>query len=89
MWIVPATGIVLTDGRAATRRLAWASLIVVFLLRLPDWVASGRLVAGPVLGPVLENTYLWAYAGLLLFLPVGRSSVETAAYGSVGSATPS
>jgi alpha-1,2-mannosyltransferase len=89
VWIVPATGIVLADGRSTSRRLAWGSLIFAFLLRLPDWVASGQLAVGPALGAVLEDAYLWAYAALLLFLPAGRPSSQPAVYGSVGSATPS
>ena len=88
VWIVPAAGIVLGDGRSASRRLAWVLLVVVFLLRLPDWVASGQLAVGSVLGPVLEDSYVLAYAALLLFLPAGRRSPD-AAYVSVGSATPS
>jgi alpha-1,2-mannosyltransferase len=88
VWIVPATGIVLADGRRASRRLVCAALVLVFLLRLPDWVASGQLAVGPILGPVLENAYVWAYAALLLFLPAGRRSPEPT-YASVGSTTPS
>jgi alpha-1,2-mannosyltransferase len=88
VWIVPATGIVLGDGRNARQRAAWALVVVLFLLRLPDWVASQQIAVGPVLEPVFRNAYLWAYAALLFFLPVRPPDAEPA-YVSVGSLTPS
>ncbi len=86
VWIVPASAIMLGDGREAPRRTAWALLVLLFLLRVPDWVAGESI--GPVLGPLLENAYLWAYVALLLFLPT-RTIPADAGYVSVGSATPS
>jgi alpha-1,2-mannosyltransferase len=89
VWIVPASGLVLWDGRSTWRRVSWAALVTLFVLRLPDWVASGQIPVDPALGPVLQNTYLWAYAALLLFLPVGPTVETATTYESVGSATPS
>jgi alpha-1,2-mannosyltransferase len=86
VWIVPASAIVLGDGREAPRRATWVLLVLLFLLRVPDWVAGERI--GPVLAPLLENAYLWAYVGLLLFLPK-RTVPADEGYVSVGSATPS
>jgi len=60
----------------------------VFVLRLPDWTASGALPAGPVLRSVFENAYLWGYVALLFFLPI-RTARAKASYDSVASATPS
>jgi alpha-1,2-mannosyltransferase len=88
VWIVPASGLVLADGQNTWRRVSWGALITLFVLRLPDWVASGQVPVAPALGPVLENAYLWAYVALVLFLPI-RPRTGTPAYGSVGSATPS
>jgi len=88
VWIVPASGVLLADGRSTAGRVAWASLVVVFLLRIPDWVVSGQIAVVPTLGPLLENAYLWAYVALLLFLGI-RPRAESPAYVSVDSATPS
>jgi alpha-1,2-mannosyltransferase len=88
VWIVPASGILLGEGRDERRRIAWVCLVVLFLLRVPDWVAAGQIPVGPVLTPLLENAYLWAYIALLVFLPIEKARVETG-YVSVGSATPS
>ncbi|TMK35747.1 MAG: DUF2029 domain-containing protein [Actinobacteria bacterium] len=76
VWIVPATGILLGDGREVWRRATWSSLLVLFVLRLPDWVADGRLRVGPFLTPLLENAYLLAYVLLVVFLPVRPPSRE-------------
>jgi alpha-1,2-mannosyltransferase len=88
VWIVPASAIVLGDGREASRRAAWALLVLLFLLRVPDWVAGDQIPFGPVLAPLLENAYLWAYVALLFFLPIGRVR-ERADYSPVASAMPS
>jgi alpha-1,2-mannosyltransferase len=88
VWIVPASGIVLGDGREVWRRAVWVAMLFLFVLRLPDWTASGALPAGPVLTPVSENAYLWAYVALL-FLLNPRTVRATANYDSVASATPS
>jgi alpha-1,2-mannosyltransferase len=88
VWIVPASGIVLGDGGEKRRRAAWALLVVLFLLRVPDWAAATGVLSGPILGPILGNAYLWAYVTLLLFLPIRHASAETR-YDSVASPTPS
>jgi alpha-1,2-mannosyltransferase len=88
VWIVPASGIVLGDGREVWRRVVWVAMLVLFVLRLPDWTASGALPTGPVLTPVSENAYLWAYVALLFFVRP-RTVRATASYDSVASATPS
>jgi hypothetical protein len=65
--------------------------VCLFVLRLPDWTASGALPVGPLLRPVFENAYLWAYVALLFFLPIRpiRRVREEADYSPVGSAMPS
>jgi hypothetical protein len=45
-------------------------VLALFVLRLPDWVADGRIALGPFLTPLLENAYVLAYVLLLVFLPV-------------------
>jgi alpha-1,2-mannosyltransferase len=76
VWIVPATGVLLGDARNVWRRAAWISLLGLFVLRLPDWAADGRLPISPGLTGVLENAYLWAYLLLLVFLPLRTPSRE-------------
>src|SRR5213078_3333986 len=70
VWIVPEAGVLLGDGRETWRRVCAAGVLAVFVLRLPDWVADGRLAVGPFLTPLLENAYALAYVLLLVFLPV-------------------
>jgi alpha-1,2-mannosyltransferase len=70
VWIVPAAGVVLGDGREMWRRVSAAGVLALFVLRLPDWVADGRIALGPFLTPLLENAYVLAYVLLLVFLPV-------------------
>src|SRR5262249_26905000 len=72
VWIVPATGVLLGDGRDRRARAAWATVAVLFLLRLPDWVAGVALPGA--LAAVLENAYLWAYVALVLWLPAGPAA---------------
>jgi len=74
VWIVPATGILLGDGRDVWRRAAWISALGLFVVRLPDWTADGRLPIGLGVTGVLENAYLLAYVLLLIFLPVRTPS---------------
>jgi alpha-1,2-mannosyltransferase len=88
VWIVPASGILLADGRDRWRRALWLGMVCLFVLRLPDWTASGALSVGPVLTPIFENAYLWAYVVMLVFLPVGTGR-ERVDYPSVESAIPS
>ena len=76
VWIVPATGVLLGDGREVWRRAAWICLLGLFVLRLPDWAADGRLPVGPGPAAVLENAYLLAYVLLLVFLPLRTPSSD-------------
>jgi len=77
VWIVPAAAVVLGDGREPWRRVSSAGVLALFVLRLPDWVADGRLGAGPFLTPLLENAYVLAYVLLLVFLPIRAPARET------------
>lgn len=86
VWIVPAAGVVLGDGRQAWRRVSSAGVLFLFVLRLPDWVADGRLGVGPFLTPLLENAYLLAYVLLLVFLPIRTPARDR--YPAVESSTP-
>jgi alpha-1,2-mannosyltransferase len=86
VWIVPATGVLLGDGRDVWRRGAWIALLGLFVLRLPDWAADGRLPVGPWIDALLENAYLLAYVLLLVFLPLRTSSRDP--YPAVESSAP-
>jgi alpha-1,2-mannosyltransferase len=88
VWIVPASGILLADGRDPRRRVAWAGLVALFVLRIPDWVADGALPLGAALTTLLENAYLWAYVALVILLPT-RDDERLPGYVSVGSSSPS
>ena len=82
VWIVPATGVLLGDGRTRRQWVAWGSVMLVFLLRLPSWAASGTLPTNAVTSFVFENAYVWAYVALLVFLPIaGSRSREEAGRG--------
>jgi hypothetical protein len=85
---VPASGILLADGRDPRRRAAWAGLVALFVLRIPDWVADGALPLGGALTYLLENAYLWAYVALVILLPT-RDGEPLPGYVSVGSSSPS
>ena len=69
IWIVPATGVLLGSGRTRAQWGRWGVVFALFLLRTPQWVEAGWLPAGPILTPILENAYVWAYLALVLFLP--------------------
>ena len=86
VWIVPAAGVLLGDGRETWRRVSAAGVLAVFVLRLPDWVADGRLAVGPFLTPLLENAYVLAYVLLLVFLPVRTPARDP--YPAVESSAP-
>jgi alpha-1,2-mannosyltransferase len=77
VWVVPAIGVILGDGRSIERRRAAVAVTVLFLLRLPDWTAD-LSVTGPIAG-VVGNAYLLACLALIAALPVeGSRSVEVA-----------
>jgi alpha-1,2-mannosyltransferase len=71
VWIIPATGALLGDGRSRSRTIAWIAVVCFFVLRLPVWAegGDGDGVAG-VATWVLANSYVAAYCVLLLSLPV-------------------
>jgi alpha-1,2-mannosyltransferase len=85
IWIVPASGVVLGDGRARGRQVAWAAVTVMFLLRIPLWSWSGALPTAWLTAPLLDNAYVWTYLVLLLALPItparapGEAGTEQAA----------
>jgi hypothetical protein len=61
---------VLGDGRGRARRVAWATVTVLFLLRIPLWSWSGALPTTWLTAPILDNAYVWTYLVLLLALPI-------------------
>ena len=71
---------------APPRRGAWIALLGLFVLRLPDWAADGRLPVGPWIDALLENAYVLAYVLLLVFLPLRTSSRDP--YPAVESSAP-
>ncbi len=71
VWIVPVTGVLLGDGRARGRWIAWGGTMLLFLADVPLW---GR--AGVPLGPlrvVAENAFVLAMLVLLVLLPIERA----------------
>jgi alpha-1,2-mannosyltransferase len=86
VWVVPAIGVLLGDGRSIARPRAAVAATVLFLLRLPDWTAD-LSVRGPVAG-VVGNAYLLAYLALIAALPVDVSqSVDVAEPAAARAAT--
>jgi alpha-1,2-mannosyltransferase len=73
VWVVPALGVVLGDGRDRRRVAGAIAVAVLYLLRLPDWSSS---VGAPV-SDLYENAYLLGFLVLLFALPIGRPSLET------------
>jgi len=70
VWIVPATGVILGDGRDRDRRIAWTATVVLFLLHVPVWATLLGLPSGGPAALVLGNAYVWAAWALLFFLPI-------------------
>jgi len=79
VWIVPATGVLLGDGRTRRQWVGWGSVMLVFLLRLPSWAASGTIPTNGVTAFVFENAYVWAYVALLVFLPIRTRALQESA----------
>jgi alpha-1,2-mannosyltransferase len=80
VWIIPATGVLLGDGRSRSRAIAWVAVVCLFVLRLPVWAEDGQGVGAIGFGvSVLKNSYVAAYCALLLSLPIagGRRMVPT------------
>ncbi len=75
VWIVPATGVLLGDGRTRERWIAWSATMLLFLADVPLW---GR--AGVPLGPfrvIAENAFVLAMLVLLVLLPIQHEAAET------------
>ena len=71
VWIVLVVGALAARATTPRRAIAPLAVVAVFLLPLP-WFGS-RLVAegaAPMLGPLLENSYVLAFLVLLVTLPV-------------------
>ena len=77
VWVVPAIGLILADGRSR-RRALWALLVfALFCARLPMLGEKVvRVWKTPVFGNILESAYVYVYAALLLWLPI-RSRGQT------------
>jgi alpha-1,2-mannosyltransferase len=88
VWIVPATGVILGDGRDRGRRIAWTATTVLFLLHVPVWSTLLGLSSDGLGAIVLENAYVWAAWGLLLFLPTRKPASEAREVGSLGVSVP-
>ena len=88
VWIVPATGVILGDGRDRGRRIAWTATTVLFLLHVPVWSTFLGLSKVSLGAIVLENAYVWAAWGLLLFLPTRPPAVEAHEVAGLGVSVP-
>ena len=91
VWIVPATGVILGDGRDRGRRIAWTATTVLFLLHVPVWSTLLGLSSDGLGSIVLGNAYVWAAWGLLLFLPTrapADEALEVGRPGRFGTLTP-
>jgi alpha-1,2-mannosyltransferase len=77
VWIVPVSGVLLGDGRARGRWIAWAATMLVFLADVPLWERA-RVPLGPVVRPIAENAFVLALAALLLLLPIGSGDDASA-----------
>jgi alpha-1,2-mannosyltransferase len=88
VWIVPATGVILGDGRDRGRRIAWTATTVLFLLHVPVWSTLLGLSNVSLGAIVLENAYVWAAWGLLLFLPTRTPAVEAHEVAGLGVSVP-
>jgi hypothetical protein len=66
---VPVTGVLLGDGRARNRWIAWSATMLVFLADVPLWGRAGVPLPGAA-AAIAENAFVLACAVLLVFLPV-------------------
>lgn len=78
VWLVPAVGALVADGRNRTRVVAAAAVTVLLALRLPWWgwalIDHGLVERG--IGAVLHNAYALVAVTLLLVLPVGEGAAS-------------
>ena len=59
VWIVPVTGVLLGDGRARGRWIAWGATMLVFLADVPLWGRAGVPLGGFV-RVLAENAFVLA-----------------------------
>lgn len=79
VWIVPATGVLLGEGRSRARTIAWAAVICFFVLRLPVWAEDGQGTGAIGFAvSVLKNSYVAAYCALLVGLPIAAKKTVPA-----------
>ncbi|HLW15793.1 MAG TPA: glycosyltransferase 87 family protein [Actinomycetota bacterium] len=71
VWVVPAIGLILADGRSR-RRALWAVIVfALFCARLPMLGEKVvRVWKTPVFGNILESAYVYVYAALVIWLPI-------------------
>ncbi len=71
VWVVPAIGLILADGRSR-RRALWAVIVfALFCARLPMLGEKVvRVRRTPVFGNFLESAYVYVYAALVIWLPI-------------------
>ena len=71
VWVVPAIGLILADGRSRRRALGAVVVFALFCARLPMLGEKVvRVWKTPVFGNILESFYFYVYAALLLWLPI-------------------
>lgn len=72
VWIIPATGLILDDGRTRRRVGLWLVTLAVFMLRIPE---LGRLVVSQAgmrfLGLSIQGTYVATFLLILIMLRDG------------------
>jgi len=68
VWIVPVTGVLLGDGRARGRWIAWGATMLVFLADVPLWGRAGLPLG--VFHILTDNAFVLALLALLVLLPI-------------------
>jgi len=68
VWIVPVSGVLLGDGRARRRWIAWGATMLLFLADVPLWGRAGVPVG--VFHVLTENAFVIAFVVLLVLLPI-------------------
>ena len=71
VWVVPAIGVTLGDGRSRGRQLAAVAVASLYLLRLPEW--SDELSGS--IKTLAENAYTIGYLILIALLPIRAAAV--------------
>ena len=75
VWIVPVTGVLLGDGRARGRWIAWGATMLVFLADVPLWGRAGVPLGGFV-RVLAENAFVLVSVALLVLLPIDAPDDE-------------